>query len=270
LFDEIGTQREHWLRRIRFGRETPMNKVLRNVFCGTGPSCPTIERSDEGGIEMIGEVVEDPTLPENEARIHWTESEARRIATEFVGSDIPDLGDYLGERHRADLLRVQTLEYYGVPSDDEDYLRYVNGDATPISPYREPWYRQLRDDRAAGKIWRNVHIVNLPLNDYLRYQFEWCYAYNVRAGMDVRILDTTAYPEAARFFTARDFYVIDGLEAVEMRYTEDGTYVGAVSAPSASTNPYATVAELAWAMATPFDQWWAKHPEFHRDGRMAA
>jgi hypothetical protein len=245
-----------------------VGKVLRNVQCGSGPSCPAVERPDTGGLEMIGEIVNDPNLPQNEARIRWDEGEARRIAPELVAPDIPDLGEHLIDRHRVDLLRVQTLDYYGVPSDNEDYLRYVNGEFSALSQYWEPWHKQLRDGRAVGKIWRNVHVVNLPLSDYLRYQFEWCYADNVRAGMDVRILDTTAHPEAARIFTARDFYVIDGLEAVEMRYAGDGTYLGAVSAPSASTNPYVTVAELAWDLATPFDQWWAEHPEFHRVSNM--
>jgi hypothetical protein len=40
----------------------------------------------------------------------------------------PDLGQYPPARHLAGLRCVQTLEYYGVPSVDEDYLRYINGE----------------------------------------------------------------------------------------------------------------------------------------------
>lgn len=218
----------------------------------------------DGGYELIGYLRDDPDLPADEARIFWPDS--AQMVPELAGLHIADLGDYLTERRRTpgDLLRVQTLAYYGVPSDDEDYLRYVEGEPAPLSPYREPWYEQLRRERAAGQIWRNVHVVDQPLNDYLRYQFEWCYACNVEAGMDVRILDTTARPEARRVLTAGDFYVIDGHEIVLVRYAEDGTYLGAVGAGASSTNGYAALAELAWDMSTPFTQWWAAHPQYHR------
>lgn len=192
--------------------------------------------------------------------------------TELVGLDVPDLGGYLEQRRATpgDLLRVQTLDRYGVPSDDTDFLRYRDGEQEPTSPFREPWFDQLRNDAAAGRVWRNVHVVNLPLSDYLCYQFEWCYAYNVEAGQLVRILDTVSRPEAAAWFRAGDFYVIDGREIVRLLYDADGRYQGAVTTGEPSLAGYAALAEAAWAMSVPFVEWWAAHSEHHRGSRRVA
>ncbi len=37
-------------------------------------------------------------------------------------------------------------------------------------------------------------MLRTPLSDYLRYECEWGYTYNVTAGEDVRILDLATAP----------------------------------------------------------------------------
>ena len=46
---------------------------------------------------------------------------------------------------------------------------------------------RLRADTAADRRWRRVHVVELPLSDYLRYECEWGYTDNAAHGEDVRI-----------------------------------------------------------------------------------
>lgn len=73
---------------------------------------------------------------------------------------------------------------------------------------------QLRADTAAGRRWRRVHVLRFPLNDYLRYECEWCYTHNVAAGEDARILDATETPTGAALLSVGDFFVTDGEHAV--------------------------------------------------------
>jgi hypothetical protein len=70
------------------------------------------------------------------------------------------------------MLRVQTLDRYGVPSDDADFAGYLAGASAPTSPYREPFFQELRDGVAAQVRWRNLHVIRQSLSDYLRYAFE--------------------------------------------------------------------------------------------------
>ena len=237
--------------------------ILRRAECPNGKTCPTIERVD-GGFDLIGFRRDDPNLPSDEARIHWPDN--AQMLPELTDLHVADLDAYF-EQHRrtpGDLLRVQTLRQYSVASDDEDFRRYVAGESEPQSSYRGTWFKELRNDTAAGRVWRNVHVVDLPLNDYLRYQFEWGYIHNVRAGQHVRVLDTMAHPEAAEFFRAGDFYVFESERILHMRYAEDGRFLGAAGSGASSTAGFVALAELAWRLATPFDDWWVGHPEYHR------
>ncbi|MGH3929687.1 MAG: DUF6879 family protein [Pseudonocardiaceae bacterium] len=66
---------------------------------------------------------------------------------------------------------------------------------------------QLRAGTAAGRQWRRVHVLRSPLNDYLCYECEWCYTYNVAAGEDVRILDVAETPAGEALLSVGDFFV---------------------------------------------------------------
>ncbi|HEY1967244.1 MAG TPA: hypothetical protein VGH89_04815 [Pseudonocardia sp.] len=179
----------------------------------------------------------------------------------------PDqLGEYIDQRRRTpgELLRVQTLDRYNVPSDHGNYERYLRGEPKFISPEVADWYRELSADAEVGKIWRNVHVVRLPLTDYLCYQFEYGYVRNTAAGQVIRVVDTDAHPEAELLFDVGDFYVFEGADILHMRYDEEGHFLGGAGSGASSTKGYVALAELAWRMGTPFADWWAAHPEFHR------
>ena len=61
-----------------------------------------------------------------------------------------------------------------------------------------------------------MHVVSTPLNAYLRYQFEWCYTYNVQAGQDVRILDLAR--------TARGWVVQNRVGVLTLRGDDERLY----------------------------------------------
>lgn len=181
--------------------------------------------------------------------------------------DLRQLGECIGELHTHDLFRLETLPYYDAASDDQDYHRYLAGEDAPNAAAKQPWLDRLRADTAAGRRWRRLHLVQSPLSDYLRYECEWGYTFNVANGEDVRILGLDADAEQQRAAHLGDFFVIDYRHVILSRYSDDGRFLGAELLPDGSEDAKARrlVADALWAIAEPFTDWWAAHPEFHRD-----
>jgi hypothetical protein len=181
---------------------------------------------------------------------------------------LPQLGDYIAERHARDLFRLEALPHYNAASDADDYRRYLRGETHPDAATKQAWLDKLRTDTAAGRRWRRVHAVWHPLSDYLRYECEWGYTYNVAHGEDVRILDLdqAGLPRALPAQVG-DFFVIDGEHAVRSYYDDHGRFSHAhvLEEPG----PYLALAELLWHTAEPFTAWWAAHPQYHRGPRAA-
>jgi hypothetical protein len=119
---------------------------------------------------------------------------------------LEQMGEYIFSRFEKDLFRLETQPRYDVDSDDQDYYRYLRGEAEPNAAEKAPWLEELRADTAAGKQWRRVHAVHHPLSDYLRYECEWGYLYNVAAGEQVRILDLDALHLGALEQQITDFF----------------------------------------------------------------
>jgi hypothetical protein len=238
---------------------------IRIAQCGNGDDCPAIRRGADGGFEVTGPQLDRPNLPDGEASV-WVPDELLPELAELV---IDDLGAWIATRHKQDLLRVQTLARYISVSDGDDFERYLRGEAEPTAPHKRAWLDRLASDAAHGRVRRNVHIVEQPLSEYLRYQFEWCYTFNVAAGQDVRVLDISSNPAASPLTACGDFAVIEGIDVARNNYAPDGTFLGAVQAPADTAVALTALAETAWAMAVPFTTWWREHPQYHRATRAA-
>jgi hypothetical protein len=244
------------------------SKVLRKD-CGIGDDCPAIEVDDEGGdVTITGYRPGSTRVPENEVTIEVPAT----LVPELVSLDVPNFRAYRDSVRKTpgDIYRVQTLERYGVASDNDYFQRYLAGLPGPTEDALKAWGDELEADRAAGRVYRNLHVVNGELSDYLRYQFEVAYAYNVRHGQDVRILDAAEHPAAAALFRTGDYWVLEHQHVVLCRYDEQGRPLGTVAVEPAGAGGFITAAEMGWQLATPFEQWWAAHPHFHRASARAA
>jgi hypothetical protein len=104
----------------------------------------------------------------------------------------------------------------------------------------------------------------------LRYQFEWAYAFNVRHGMDVRIVDTAENPAVAALLRVGDFWVIEHQHVVLCRYDDQGRPLGTVGVDDSGKLGYIAAAEMAWQLGTDFTTWWVAHPQYHRATARAA
>ena len=237
--------------------------------CGNGINCPALHRR-EGQVIASGPTITDPeilhdlALPDHESAVEFSDEVIAKAQT--VPLDLDGLAAYIDAHHTRDIFRLETLSYYAVDSDGDDYRRYLQGELHADADAKAPWLARLQQDEEAGRRWRRVHAVTLPLSDYLRYESEWCYTVNVDAGEDVRIIDDAT----DALLAVGDFFVIDGTHVVRSIYDQQGQFAGAeiVTDPTAKA-PYVALSELAWRSSTPFIGWWLSHPEFHRSHRAA-
>lgn len=174
--------------------------------------------------------------------------------------DENQVGAYIEARFESTLFRLETLDSYGVSSEDEDFRRYLNGQSGPTST----WPDVVRSEVARGLTTYRVHVVRSPLSDYLRYEFEWSYTANVAAGEQIRIIDTAEQhkPDAV---PSQDFWLIGDEHLLLMHYNPDGSFRGgSIGAPELVPR-FKAARDAAWSAGRNFTDYWRQHPQYHRD-----
>lgn len=178
-----------------------------------------------------------------------------------------ELRAYLDTYFTCTLFRLETLPSYEAPAEGSDFARYLNGEPAPNPERRQRWLDRLADEVSRGRRRQRVHVVQLPLSDYLRFECEWSYALNPYE--DIRILVLSAErPDLHRLVAEAggDFYLVDGDHLIRMHYTGEGQPLGAeVDHAPAVVAAYRSIADVLWSEAEPFQRWWAVNPQFHRD-----
>lgn len=183
--------------------------------------------------------------------------------------DLDQVGDYFDAHFTRTAFRLEALDVYDVDSDGGDVAGYLSGEKAPDNDYKDGWLKQLADDTAAGKQWSRVHVLTSPLNDYLRYECEWGYAYNVAAGEIVQILDL-AEQTAPDELIAEEFWLFDNQHILLMHYDDAGHFLGGEPLGPEHLPRYKAAAQAAQAAAVPFAEWWERHPNEHRSHWAAA
>jgi len=245
-----------------------MLKVLREPNCPNGLDCPKIYGALADGRRPVRGDLPDAALlaeldlPDHEGVVLVPPAllpEIREVLT------LAELGEFVARHHTRDLFRLETLPRYSSDSDGDDFRRYIRGDPAPSAEAKQPWLDRIRADVATGRAWRRIHAVTHPRPDYVRYECEWGYVPNAAAGEQIRIAELT--PALAQ---VGDFFVLDGEHVVRSRYDEDFRFVGAeVITDRDTAAPLLALAGSLWNEAADFTTWWAAHPDYHRDVRVA-
>ncbi|MGH3535979.1 MAG: DUF6879 family protein [Pseudonocardiaceae bacterium] len=178
--------------------------------------------------------------------------------------DEQELGDYIDSRFTRVLFRLETLDLYDVDSNGDEYRRYAVGEVKPDPERKKPWMEHIRGEIARDMHTYRVHVVRSPLNDYLRFECEWGYVYNARAGEHIRILDLAELPRPADLLD-EDFWLIDDREVLRMHYDAEGRYVGGEIAPEGMLPRYLAAKNAAWSSAIDFSDYWRAHRGYWRD-----
>ena len=112
----------------------------------------------------------------------------------------------LFDTFRESAFRLETLQYYVLAEDEPRRQAFAEGRPLPPRPGKTESMRVVQDAVTAGKRVHRVHVVDLPLSDYIWYELA-VYPENIAAGEDVRIARRAAHPGLAELDT--DFWLFD-------------------------------------------------------------
>jgi hypothetical protein len=136
-------------------------------------------------------------------------------------SDVDLLGMYSGATQEA--FRLEAQQRYAVPAEDAQFRAFTEGRPLPSDPRVNRSMQVIRSAVASGCRIRRVHVVDLPLTAYLRYEMA-AYRENIDAGEEVSIAVRSWHPDLAAM--TEDFVLFDpGSEhqaMVWMRYDDQG------------------------------------------------
>jgi hypothetical protein len=150
---------------------------------------------------------------------------------------------------RRSAFRLELRPLYTMPGEADELRRFKAGEKPPAD-YHYAWLDTMAAARAAGKTVRRVRVVRRPLTDYIRYEFEWGFVYNVAAGEDIRILDLTNAPRPD--LPDHDFWLFDESAVVKLLYRPDGTQIGRELVDDPDLDAYLSWRDAAWQEAVPF------------------
>lgn len=174
---------------------------------------------------------------------------------------LAEMGAWVAEHHRSDLLRIEAQPVYLAVSDGGDWERFRAGKR--LEADISGWLNNLRESTAAGRIWRRVQIAEVPLDSRSYTAFSALrYVDTTAAGEQVRVLDTD--PQQADLLAkVGDFFVAEGQKVLLTYYDQQGRHLGGEVADPVRAAVLRRYADSLWREAEDFTAWYARHPELH-------
>lgn len=181
--------------------------------------------------------------------------------------DVEDLGTVLDRAQRS-LFRIERLPAYDVPHAENDFERYLAGEAEPAAAIKKSWMEHLAQWAREGRPYSRVRIIHDPITDYERYACDWGYRLNEQAGELIKVIDLAELDPPDELEQAPgDWWLRDDDLVVQMHYREDFTFDhGEILGPEHVAAAVAAK-KAAWRVAHNFGSWWAAHPQHHREAR---
>jgi hypothetical protein len=140
-------------------------------------------------------------------------------------SDVDLLGMY--RRATEEAFRLEAQQTYAVPAEDAQFQAFVAGRPLPSDPRVDRSMQIIREAVGRGCRVRRVHVVDLPLTVYLKYEMA-AYRENAGAGEEIGIAVRSWHPDLAGL--TEDFVLFDPASdhpaIVAMRYDNQGQLTG--------------------------------------------
>ncbi|GAA4529716.1 DUF6879 family protein [Amycolatopsis samaneae] len=147
--------------------------------------------------------------------------------------------------------RLETLQTYTIPSEQDSFQRFLAGKPKPKG-YGEAWHALIRGKVESGKSMQRAKVVRRPLTDYSRYLLSRGVPANIAAGEDYRILDLT---DRTVDLPEQDFWLFDDETVLLLNFNADGTLRDRTIADSGDLDRYRRWRDLALAEAVPWNEY---------------
>lgn len=123
--------------------------------------------------------------------------------------------------------RLETLQRYAVTYEQAAYERFLAGEERGEFPGIASWIDgTVAPAVAEGKRLHRVHVVELPVSDYIRFEAGWAYSHTSAAGEEIRILPVEQgdWPVELPHY---DYWLFDSQSLLSMQYDGEGNFVAA-------------------------------------------
>ncbi|MFZ0119204.1 MAG: DUF6879 family protein [Pseudonocardiaceae bacterium] len=177
----------------------------------------------------------------------------------------PSFDDYF-ELARTDIFRLETLQTYGNSGEDAALAAFEAGEPHLITPGKREWIALVTERTAAGCTMHRVHVVTEPITDYLRFELNWGYAPNDKAGERIGIIPVPpGEPWPTELPERTDFWLFDLTVLYVLRYDQNGAWHSTeqVTEPGAIEQARRW-REAALRLAVPWRDYVAAHPAMAR------
>jgi hypothetical protein len=155
---------------------------------------------------------------------------------------------------RKTALRLEVRERYDADVEREPQRKFFAGEADDLA-WAQEWLSMVHRATAAGKVFRRVRVVSLPLSDYNKYAL-WFATYTTGVGEDIRYLERTHAANLPDF----DYWLFDGEKAVRLHFDDaDRPERAEVITDRATVTKLAAAWDLAIARAVPRDRFAEAH-----------
>jgi hypothetical protein len=162
--------------------------------------------------------------------------------------------------------RLETLQRYTMPYEEEPLRRFLAGEPYPDDPTIKKWLTIVQDSVIAGKQIQRVHIVQEPLSDYIKFELEWGYPGNHKAGEEILIIpvEKGQWPDG---LPKHDYWLLDSKQLIIMRYGPEGAFLTAeLVDDDVEVKKHNHWRDLALDKAIPYDQYMKTYDCRHHTG----
>lgn len=158
--------------------------------------------------------------------------------------------------------RLEKLEKYHIEDSGEwkEYQDYLNGIPLPNrTTNTNEWIRDNDVWEKEGKEILRVRVIPNILTNYLRYEIEWGYPYNIQAGEEVKFILQENYKQLIKNQYIKDFWLFDDKKVLEMRYSDIGEYIGVdLVDDKKALQEYLKIKEVLIKKSIPSDEFYTK------------
>lgn len=155
--------------------------------------------------------------------------------------------------------RLETLQAYAEPYESSPFNQYRRG-ALPDPSFMAEWCKMVKAHIDAGRSMRRVHIVDLPLSEYMRFEIECCYKDTGLAGEDIRLLNRAKLSAELLKATQEDFWFFDDTTVMVNDYDQTGAlYQARITADPKAVAYYSSVDRKTWDLSVPFREFYRTH-----------